>query len=277
MVYLHAAHKMARADAHKRNAVAVGLVHVGLYLEHKGREIGALRADEPRRRHARQRLGRKAQKICQKGLYPEVCQRRAKEHRRQLTVVNFLFVKLVGRAVQQLDVVAQRGVQRRRQQAVQVCVAQVRLNLRGLPGARFAHCFKGQNLFFIAHIYALELFAAANGPVHGVGFNAQHLFNFFQQVEGAAGLAVHLVHKGEQRNAAHGAHAEQLFRLRLHALGRVNHHHRGVRRHQRAVGVLGKILVAGRVKNVDAAAVVFKLQHAGRNRDAALLFNFHPV
>ena len=45
----------------------------------------------------------------------------------------------------------------------------------------------------------------------------------------------------------------------LHALGPVNDHHGGVGGHQGAVGVLGEVLVAGGVQNVDAEALILKL------------------
>jgi hypothetical protein len=48
---------------------------------------------------------------------------------------------------------------------------------------------------------------------------------------------------------------EQLDRLRFHALGGVDHHHRGVDRGQHAVGVLGEVLVARRVEQVDGVAL----------------------
>ena len=184
MVNVHTALKAARTDAHKGDAVPVGLVHVGLYLEYEGRKIGAVRADKPCRGHARQRLGRKAQEIGKERLYPEVCQRRAEEYRRQLAGIHLRLIKLVGGTVQQLNIIAQHGVQRRGQQLVQVRVAQVRLYLRSLLGAGFSHRLKGQYLFFIAHIHALELPAAADGPVHGVCLDAQHLLYFLQKVEG---------------------------------------------------------------------------------------------
>ena len=42
----------------------------------------------------------------------------------------------------------------------------------------------------------------------------------------------------------------------LDALGAVNDHDGGVRRHQGAVGILGEVLMAGRVQNVDAVALI---------------------
>ena len=47
--------------------------------------------------------------------------------------------------------------------------------------------------------------------------------------------------------------------------------------HQGAVGVLGEVLVARGVQNVDAEALVLELHDRRGDGDAALLFNLHPV
>ena len=75
----------------------------------------------------------------------------------------------------------------------------------------------------------------------------------------------------------HGADPEELAGLGLHALGAVDDHDGAVRRHEGAVGVLGEILVAGGVQDVDAVAVVLELHDGGGNGDAALLLDLHPV
>ena len=47
--------ELARADAHEGEAVAVGLVHVGLNLEDEGREFGGVDVHLARVAHTRQR------------------------------------------------------------------------------------------------------------------------------------------------------------------------------------------------------------------------------
>ena len=76
---------------------------------------------------------------------------------------------------------------------------------------------------------------------------------------------------------ARAAHFQQPQRLRLHAVGRVDHHERRVDRRQHAVGVFREILVAGRVQEVDHAAAVLHLHDRARDRDPALLLDLHPV
>ena len=94
---------------------------------------------------------------------------------------------------------------------------------------------------------------------------------------GSRRLAVHLVDEGDDRHVAQAADLEQLAGLRLDALGRVDHHDRAVDRGQRAVGVLGEILVARRVEQVEDAPVILERHHRGGDRDAALALDLHPV
>ena len=84
---------------------------------------------------------------------------------------------------------------------------------------------------------------------------------------------VQLVHEGEDRHAALAADLEELARLALDALAGVDDHDRRVDGRQHAVGVLGEILVAGRVEQVDAVAAVVELQHGGADRRCRACFS----
>ncbi len=97
-------------------------------------------------------------------------------------------------------------------------------------------------------IGAEEVAAAADRPGHRSGVQRQRLFDFIEQIEGVAALAVHLVDEGDDGNVAQTTNLEQLSRPRLDAFGGVDHHDSGIDRGQRAIGVLGKILVARRVQ-----------------------------
>ena len=123
----------------------------------------------------------------------------------------------------------------------------------------------------------LEAAAHADRPGDRRAVDAEHRLDLLEQLERLAHLAVHLVDEREDRRVAHAAHLEQLDRLRLDALGGVDQHHRGVDRGQHAVGVLGEVLVARRVEQVDRVAGVLELHHRARDRDAALLLDLHPV
>ena len=75
----------------------------------------------------------------------------------------------------------------------------------------------------------------------------------------------------------HHTYLEQLSCLCLHTLGSIDHHHGRIRRHQCTVRILRKILMARRIQDIDAEAVVIKLQHRGSNRNTSLFFDLHPV
>ena len=126
-------------------------------------------------------------------------------------------------------------------------------------------------------LYALEVQAHASRPHHGRGLDLQLVGNLVQQFEGIAGFAVHLVDEGHDGNVAQPADLEQLAGLGLDALGGVDHHHRGIRRRQGAIGIFGKILMARRVQQVEHRLLIFKRHHRRGNRDAAFLLDLHPV
>ena len=123
----------------------------------------------------------------------------------------------------------------------------------------------------------LKRLPRADRPVDRKRADAQLVLDLLEQLVGVARLAVHLVDKGEDRHAAHRAHLEQLARLRLDALGGVDDHDRRVRRHQRAVGILGKVLMARRIQDIDAKAFIVKLKHRRGYGNSSLLFDLHPV
>ena len=100
-----------------------------------------------------------------------------------------------------------------------------------------------------------EVAALPDRPGHRRGIERQRLLDLVEQIERIAALAVHLVDEGDDRNVAQPADLEQLAGARLDALGGVDHHHRGIDRRQRAIGVFGKVLVARRVEQVEHAAL----------------------
>ena len=260
---------------HKGDAVPVGLVHVGLDLKHKGGEVLVKAVDDRIARLSGKGSGGHTQEFLQKGLHTEVGQRRAKKDWGQLSMAHPLQIKVAGGTVQQLDLVHQLAVLALADQLGQSGV--VHLDLSGGGGFGVGVGGEVDDFAVLAVVHALELLAAADGPVHGIGVDAQLLLQLFAQFKGVPGLPVHLVDEGEDGDVPHGAHLEQLAGLSLHALGCVNDHHRAVRRHQGAIGVLGEVLVAGGVQNVDAETLVLELHYRGGNRDAALLFDLHPV
>ncbi len=132
-----------------------------------------------------------------------------------------------------------------------------------LAGAAVEHAFEGR--------------AVAQRPDDRRRLQAEDILEFIEQVDRAAGGPVALVHEREDGHAAAAADFEELAGLRLHALGGVDDHEGGVHGGEDAVGVLGEVLVAGGVEEVNGAAGVVELEDSGRDGDAALLLEFHPV
>ena len=126
-------------------------------------------------------------------------------------------------------------------------------------------------------IDARQLATHADRPGHRRAADAQHLLDLVEQVGRFAAFAVELVDERDDRRVAQPAHFHQLDRALLDALRAVDDHQRRVDRRQRAVGVLGEVLVARRVEQVHDAPVVGELHDARRDRDAALLLEPHPV
>ena len=94
---------------------------------------------------------------------------------------------------------------------------------------------------------------------------------------GGAAVAVELVDEGHDRRVAQPADLHQLDRALLDALRAVDDHQRRIDRGERPVGVLGEVLVARRVEQVDDAPAVRELHDRRGHRDAALLLEAHPV
>src|SRR4051794_30357059 len=104
-----------------------------------------------------------------------------------------------------------------------------------------------------------------------IGFYVAHEF------ERILADTIALVHEREDRCAPQLADAEQLSRSLFDAFAVVEQHDRAVGRNERSIRVLGEVLVARRVEQVDVIAVVLELHHARRHRDATLLLELHPV
>ena len=252
----------------------MGLVHVCLNFEHKRGKVRAERVDHAAVGFARQRARRHTQKFFQKRFHAKVRQCRAKEHRGEAARTNLVKIKLPA-CTEQFYIVDQLLVAAFADELRDLRVVQIDLHL--VRAVLAGHAGEEDQLAGTAVVYALKLPAGAHGPVAGVGFNAELVFQLVQQLKRVAGLAVHFVDKGKDRDMAHGTDLKEFSGLRLDAFRAVNDHDGGVCCHERTVGILGKVLMAGGVQNVDAEAFILKLHDGRCDRDASLLLNLHPV
>jgi hypothetical protein len=268
-------------DAHEGDAVTVRRVHVGLHLEHHAGETGRLRrhlvlAAVGARHVARGRRWRQVDQRVQHLLHAEVVDAGAKEHRRLLRGDEGRLVEGGRGGGQQLDVLlgqlivvpeagAQRVGLRQRHDFVALVIALVG------AGLEEAH-------LLLAQVDdAAEGLALADRPGHRHAGHAEFLLDLVEQFQRLLAFAVHLVDEGDDGRVALAADLDQPARLRLDAVGRVDHHQRGIHRGQHAVGVFRKVLVARGVEQVDHAVAIEHLHHRAGDRDAALLLDLHPV
>ena len=87
-----------------------------------------------------------------------------------------------------------------------------------------------QHLLLLQVVDAAEAVAGADRPVHRHGGHAEHALDLVQQFQRIARRQVELVDEGEHRQVALPRHLEQLARLALDALRRVDHHDHRCRR-----------------------------------------------
>ena len=130
----------------------------------------------------------------------------------------------------------------------------------------------------VEHVVAAEEVAAlADRPGGRADVELQLVLDLVDDLEGVAGLAVHLVAEGEDRQVAQAADLEELAGLALDALGAVDDHDRGVDGGEGAVGVLGEVGVAGGVDEVEPPVAEREGHRRGGDGDAALLLELHEV
>ena len=260
---LHAPFEGAARHPHEGDAVAVVGVHIGLDLEDETGDLVAVRRHLLLARGLRaRRRGMARDRLDQFG-NAEILERAAEIHRRQVAIAERLEIEFGIADLRQFDFLGEHF----RDRGVAIAGAgeflRRPLGPRDAAGGEIEHAFE-----LPAHPHRIGLRRHVE---------REHIGDLVEQLEHRAPLAVDLVDEGDDRHAAQAADLEQLARLRLDSLGRVDHHDRRIDRGQRAVGVLGKILVPRRVEQVEGDSLPLEGHHAGGHRDAALLLDLHPV
>ena len=184
-------------------------------------------------------------------------------------------IETLGRAVHQLEAVAQlAGLLG--QQLVELRVVEALHHVAGLDAAAVRGA-EEVHAVFEQVVHAAKALAAADRPGHRRAADVEHALDLVEQFQRFAPLAVELVDEGHDRRVAQPAHLHQLDGAIFNALGAVDHHQRRVHGGQRAIGVLGEVLVARRVEQVDDAVLVRELHDRRGHGDAALFLDLHPV
>ena len=276
MKHLHIGLKTPGDDPHKRDPVAMRLIHIGLDLKYKGGKILSKGIDRSMVRISCGRRVGHLQEMGKERLHAKIGKGGTEKHRRKLSGRHLFHGKLGAGAVQKLHLLKKLVIGFLPDHGSGLRIIDGNLPHLALPGT-LVGIRKKQDPAGVAVVYALKVFAGTDRPVDGTGLDPQLLFDIIDQIKGIHRIAVHLVDKGKDRDMAHHAYLKKFARLRLHALGSVNDHHRGIRRHQRTVRILREILVPRRIQNINAISVIMKLQYRRSDRDTSLLFDLHPI
>ena len=126
-------------------------------------------------------------------------------------------------------------------------------------------------------VNTLERVATTNREREGAHCNLQLLLNLLQELKRLLTGAVEFIHKDHHRGRAHTADIHQFASLALHTLRAVNHNDYSIYGGQRAVGILGKVLVTRGVENVDFRTLILELHNRSSHRDTPLSLNLHKV
>ena len=217
------------------------------------------------------------EEIAQKGLDAEFGQRAAEEHRRELAGEHRTLVERVTGRVEQTDVLHEARMRLLAEQLAQaVILERARVNLGAMSAVIFGS-LEQMHLLEPAVVDPDERAVAMDRPRHRMASDLEVRLDVAHQLERILAHAIALVDEGEDRRPAPFANVEQLPGPVLDAPAVVEQHHRAVGGDERAVGVLGEVLVARRVEEVDVVPLVLELHHARGDRDAALLLELHPV
>ena len=270
----HAALEVAGHDAGVGQPVAVRRVHPGLHLEDEGAEVvvdvraACRRRRRPCRAAARGRAAGRAaaRRRSSAGREANMTGVVSPARKRCLVVVGVVGreqLVLLDRGGPRVGVASSTSSAGIRTSGARVAPPAVRVYFTNSPVRRSSTPRKSP--------------ASPTGQVSGVGRSLICCSIWSISSSADEPRAVPLVDDGDHRDAAQGADLEELERLRLEPLARVDQHHGGVDRREHAVGVLGEVAVPGGVDQVDHVVAVVELQRRRRDRDAAGLLHVHPV
>ena len=275
MLHGHVLLEAAAADPNKGDSVAMARIHVRLQFEHESAEPFTQGVDKAVTAGSGHRPLSHLQESVQERPHTEIGHRGPEEHGSEIPGMHRLEIQFGAGDIEQLHLLHGKVKQLGLHQLAQSRIIQMQALLTRLS-APFRTC--EQHHVTAASIdHPTELLATADGPVHRPGDQLQFRFDLIEQRQRLPAGTVHLVDEGEDRDLTHATDLEQLAGLWLETLGRVLQHHGVVGCRQGSVGVLRKILVAWCVQKIDGGGVVIELKDGGGNRDASLLFKFHPV
>ena len=126
-------------------------------------------------------------------------------------------------------------------------------------------------------VNTFEIQTGADGPGDRHGWQTQHIFQFLHQIKRILRFPVQFIDKSKNRNSTHAADLEQLLGLGLDTLGAVDDHDCTVHGCKDTVSIFTEIVMTRCIHNGDHFSLIFELHDRRGDRDASLLFDFHPV
>ena len=270
----YVAFEFARTDFDEGYARAMVGVHIRMNFEYESGESLFVRFDAALLCGNGQRRRRNFDETVEQLLDTERVECAAEKHRRHIGCQIIFDVERIVNAIDEFEVVAQFA-------GVVVADHLVELRAVQIDGHRFADAlFVGRvkvEFLLIDVVHTFEFLSHVDRPTERAHADAEFGFEFVEQVERVFAFAVHFVHKNHHRRFAHGANLHQFACLRLDAFGCIDHNDDAIDGCECAERVFGKILVTGRVENVDFVAFVLETHHRCGHRNAALLLYLHPV
>ena len=130
---------------------------------------------------------------------------------------------------------------------------------------------------FIEIVDTFEFGTYVDRPREWSHGNLQLLLQLIKNIEGVTSLAVKLVYENDDRGFSHAAYLHQSSCLGLHALCHIDHNYDRVYGGQSAESIFREVLVTRSVEDVYLVVAIIEAHDRGRNRDASLLLDFHPV
>jgi len=205
----------------------------------------------------------------------EVAQRGTEEHRSQLAVEEFLLIELMAGALHQFQLVDKTVVL-----VTQMGAGFVRVEfLDDLGFGAFVTVAGGVDNDVVIRqvVHALEVAVATNRPGYRRGLDLQDCFDFIQQLDRVADIAVEFVDEADDRCIAQAAYVHQRDGPWLNALTAVEDHQGRVHRSQGAVSVFGEVFVARGVEQIDHVVAIRELHDRRGNGNTPLFLHLHPV
>ena len=267
--------ELARAYLDKSDTAAVVRIHIGMNLEHETAEGIFLWLDHTFESGHRSGFGRNFHEAVEHFLDTECIESRAEEYGSRASGKVIVDIEFGIDTFNQLKILAQFGGINIAHGLVDARIVDI-VDLDAFGGALFVGCEEVEALF-IDIIDALEFSANIYRPRQRTDGYLQFGLQLVENFEWITTFAVELVDEYDDRGIAHAAYLHEFAGLGLDTLGHVDHYDNAVDSRKSAVSVFGEVLVTGCIENVDLIIAVIETHDRSGNRNAALLFDLHPV